>query len=43
MTQMNDVIGQIADALAQVNGAIEQLGTLGTGLDEMAQNLNSNE
>jgi len=41
LTQMNDVIGQIADALAQVNGAIEQLGTLGTGLDEMAQNLSS--
>jgi hypothetical protein len=43
LSQMNDVIGQIADALAQVNGAIEQLGTLGTGLDTMAQNLSSNE
>lgn len=43
LTQMNDVIGQIADALAQVNRAIEQLGTLGTGLDKMAQNLSSNK
>lgn len=43
LSQMNDVIGQIADALAQVNGAIEQLGTLGIGLDDMAQNLSSNE
>lgn len=43
LTQMNDVIGQIADALAQVNRAIEQLGTLGTGLDKMAQSLSSNE
>lgn len=41
--QMNDVIGQIARAITQVAGSIEQVVALGTELDRMARSLSSDE
>lgn len=41
LIQMNDVIGQIAQAITQVAGAIEDVGSLGTELDTMARRLST--
>jgi uncharacterized phage infection (PIP) family protein YhgE len=43
LTQMNDVIGQIASAIAEIAGSIEQIGSLGTELDQMAKSLSIEE
>jgi len=41
LMQMNDVIGQIAQAITQVAGAIEDVGSMGTELDTMARRLST--
>lgn len=43
LEQMNDVIGQIARAITQVAGSIQQVVALSTELDQMARSLSSAE
>ncbi len=43
LLQMNDAMGQIAQAIAQVAGTIQQVGSLSAELDTMAKSLSSDK